>query len=161
VKISLLTPVHNTPAKFLEEMFESVAAQTYEHWELCVVDAGSNRQETIELLRRWETRDERIRIERTEQNLGIAENTNRALKMATGDFVACLDHDDLLAPFALYELAHSAMEFPSGDIFYSDEDRLSERGKRHAPFFKPEWDPELLCASMYIGHLSAFRRRCA
>ena len=158
VKISLLTPVHNTPAVFLEEMFASVAAQTYDNWELCVVDAASDRPETMEVLRRWETRDERIRVERLAENFGIAENTNRALRLATGDFIACLDHDDLLAPFALYELARAANEFPEADILYSDEDRLSAEGKRHAPFFKPEWDPELLCASMYIGHLSAYRR---
>ncbi|HEX8897312.1 MAG TPA: glycosyltransferase, partial [Chthoniobacterales bacterium] len=157
-KISLLTPVHNTPAAFLEEMFASVAAQTYDHWELCVVDAASDLPETIETLRRWAARDERIRVERLTENFGIAENTNRALRLASGDFVACLDHDDVLAPFALYELARAAMEFPEADILYSDEDRLTEKGKRHAPFFKPEWDPELLCAFMYIGHLSAYRR---
>jgi GT2 family glycosyltransferase/glycosyltransferase involved in cell wall biosynthesis len=160
-KISLLTPVYNTPAAFLEAMFDSVASQTYENWELCVVDGGSSDAETIAILERWESRDQRIRIERLGQNLGIAENSNRALQLATGDFVACLDHDDVLAPFALYEVARAAVEFPEADIFYSDEDRLSEKGKRHAPFFKPEWDPELLCASMYIGHLTAYRRSLA
>jgi len=158
IKISLLTPVRNAPATFLEEMFASVVAQTYDNWELCVVDGGSDRAETVETLRRWEARDERIRVERLDENLGIAENSNRALKMATGDFVTCLDHDDVLAPFALFELARAVVEIPDADILYSDEDRLSEKGKRHAPFFKPEWDPELLGASMYIGHLSAYRR---
>ena len=158
IKISLLTPVYNTPARFLEEMFASVLAQTYDNWELCVVNAAWDRPETIEILRRWDSRDERIRVEHLAENLGIAENTNRAVQMATGDFIACLDHDDVLAPFALYELARAANEFPEADILYSDEDRLSAEGKRHAPFFKPEWDPELLSASMYIGHLSAFRR---
>ncbi|MEY2585988.1 MAG: hypothetical protein QOD80_2014 [Verrucomicrobiota bacterium] len=161
VKVSLLTPVHNTPATFLEEMFASVLAQTYDNWQLFVVDAASDRTETIETLRQWEKRDDRIRIERLSENFGIAENTNRALRLATGDFIACLDHDDVLAPFALYELARAAMESPDADIFYSDEDRLSEQGKRHAPFFKPDWDPELLCGSMYIGHLSAYRRSLA
>ncbi len=158
VKISLLTPLHNTPAKFLDEMFASVTAQTYDNWELCVADAASDRAETVETLRRWQTRDERIRVERLPENFGIAENTNRALRRATGDFIACLDHDDVLAPFALYELARAAIESPEADILYSDEDRLSDEGKRHSPFFKPEWDPELLRASMYIGHLSAYRR---
>ena len=161
VRFSLLTPVHNTPAGFLEEMFQSTVAQTYEAWELCVVDAASNREETVETLKRWTGRDNRIRVERLPENFGIAENTNHALRQATGAFVTCLDHDDVLAPFALYELARAAIEFPDADIFYSDEDRLSEKGKRHAPFFKPEWDPELLCASMYIGHLSAYRRSLA
>lgn len=161
VKISLLTPVYNTPANYLEEMFASVAAQTYDNWELCIIDGGSDRPETIETLARWEKSEPRIRIERLEENLGIAENTNRALALATGDLVACLDHDDLLAPFALFELAQAALDAPEADIFYSDEDRLSAEGKRHAPFFKPEWSPELLLASMYIGHLSAYRRSLA
>lgn len=158
VKVSLLTPVHDTPANFLEEMFASVLAQTWENWELCIVDGGSTRPETIETLGRWEGRDQRIRIERLGENLGIAENSNRALRMATGDFVACLDHDDLLAPFALYELARATIKNPEADILYSDEDRLSGDGQRHSPFFKPEWSPELLLNSMYIGHLSAYRR---
>jgi GT2 family glycosyltransferase len=161
VKISLLVPVHNTPANYLEEMFASVAAQTYDNWELCVVDGGSDSPGTIETLKRWESRDDRIRVERLTENLGIAENTNRALRLATGDLIACLDHDDLLAPFALYELARAALEFPEVEIFYSDEDRLSAKRKRHAPFFKPEWSPELLWNSMYIGHLSAYRRSLA
>jgi GT2 family glycosyltransferase/glycosyltransferase involved in cell wall biosynthesis len=161
VKISLLTPVWNPAPAFLEELFESVAAQIYDNWELCVVDAGSNRPETTEILQRWKSRDERIRMERLEQNLGIAENTNRALQMATGDFIACLDHDDVLAPFALYQLARAATEHPDADILFSDEDRLSDKGKRHSPFFKPAWDPELLTAFMYVGHLSAFRRTLA
>jgi GT2 family glycosyltransferase len=158
VKISLLVPVYNTSANYLEEMFASVAAQTYDNWELCAVDGGSDRPETTDILRRWESRDERIRVERLAENLGIAENTNRALQLATGDLLACVDHDDLLAPFALYEVARAAAAFPEADIFYSDEDRYSAEGKRHAPFFKPEWSPELLCASMYIGHLTAYRR---
>lgn len=158
VKISLLTPIHNTPSNFLDEMFASVAAQTYDNWEMCVVDGGSDRAETIETLRQWESREPRIRVQRLAENLGIAENTNRALQAATGDLVACVDHDDLLAPFALYEMARAAFEFPDADIFYSDEDRFSAKGKRHAPFFKPEWSPELLCSSMYIGHLTAYRR---
>jgi O-antigen biosynthesis protein len=160
-KISLLTPVFNTSASFLEEMFASVAAQTYDNWELCVVDAGSDLPETLEVLRRWEGRDPRIRFERLAQNLGIAENTNRALASATGEFVACLDHDDLLAPFALYELARSAAEFPEADVLYSDDDRLGRDRKRHSPFFKPDWSPELLLNFMYIGHLTAYRRSLA
>ncbi|MEY2490179.1 MAG: hypothetical protein QOC70_2121, partial [Verrucomicrobiota bacterium] len=157
VKISLLTPLHNTSADFLDQMFASIAAQTYDDWEMCVVDGGSDRPETIETLRRWEAREPRIRVQRLAENLGIAENTNHALRAATGDLVACVDHDDLLAPFALYEVARAASEFPGADIFYSDEDRWSAEGKRHAPFFKPEWSPELLCSSMYVGHLTAYR----
>jgi GT2 family glycosyltransferase len=160
-RISLLVPVHNTPANYLEELFASIAAQTYDNWEICVVDGGSDSPETLETLRRWQSHDQRILSERLTTNLGIAENTNRALQMATGDLVACVDHDDLLAPFALYELASAAAQFPEVDIFYSDEDRLGADGNRHSPFFKPEWSPALLWNSMYIGHLSAYRRSLA
>jgi len=159
-KISLVVPVWNTPANFLMAMLESVSAQTYDNWELCVVDAASDQSKTLTpaILQEWSARDPRIRLERMQENLGIAENTNRALQLATGDFIACIDHDDLLAPFALFELARSIGAFPDADIFYSDEDRWSEAGERHAPFFKPEWSPELLQAFMYIGHLTAYRR---
>ena len=157
-KISLLVPLYNTPARFLDEMFASVSGQTYDNWELCVVDGGSDQAETLATLQKWVSRESKIHLRRLEQNFGISENTNRALELATGDFVACVDHDDLLAPFALYELARAIGDSPDGDIFYSDEDRWSEEGERHAPYFKPEWSPELLYASMYIGHLTAYRR---
>lgn len=157
-KISLLVPVHNTPARFLEEMFTSISHQTYDQWELCVVDGGSDESETLALLQQWASREARIHLRRLEKNLGISENTNRALELATGDFIACIDHDDLLAPFALYELARAINDFPEGDIFYSDEDRWSGKGKRKAPFFKPEWSPEFLYTTMYVGHLTAYRR---
>ncbi len=157
-KISLLVPVLDTQANFLEEMFSSVAKQTYQNWELCVVDAGSTDARTLQVLDSWVGRDARIRFERLEANLGIAANTNRALTLATGDFIACLDHDDLLAPFALYEIARAISRSPAAEIFYSDEDRWSEKGGRHAPFFKPEWSPELLYSSMYLGHLTAYRK---
>ncbi|HEY2615621.1 MAG TPA: glycosyltransferase, partial [Chthoniobacterales bacterium] len=157
-KISLLVPVYNTAALFLDEMFASVSAQTYDNWELCLVDGGSGESSTLAMLEEWVLREPRIKFERLETNLGIAENTNRALNLATGDFIACLDHDDLLAPFALFELASAIGDFPEAEIFYSDEDRWSEGAERHSPFFKPEWSPELLCSFMYIGHLTAYRR---
>jgi glycosyltransferase involved in cell wall biosynthesis len=157
-KISLLVPLYNTPARFLDEMFASVSAQTYDNWELCIVDGGSDHAETLATLKKWVSRESKIRLRRLEQNFGISENTNHALELVTGDFLACIDHDDLLAPFALYELVRAIGDSPEGDIFYSDEDRWSVEGNRHAPFFKPEWSPELLYASMYIGHLTAYRR---
>jgi GT2 family glycosyltransferase len=157
-KISLLVPVYNTPERFLDQMLASVAAQTYESWELCIVEGGSTEPGTVEVLKKWEVREPRFRIEWLPKNLGIAENTNRALEMARGDFIACIDHDDLLAPFALYELARAINEFPGADIFYSDEDRLDSEQKRRSPFFKPEWSPALLQSSMYLGHLTAYRQ---
>ena len=155
-KISLLVPVHDTPAGFLREMLESVRGQTYPRWELCLIDAGSTSPETVNALKEWS--DRRLRFERLESNLGISENTNRALALASGEFVALLDHDDLLAPFALHEIARGIQENPDVDIFYSDEDRIGRDGRRYSPFFKPEWSPELLYSCMYIGHLTAYRR---
>ena len=160
-KISLLIPLFDPPAEFLNQLFASLVAQTYENWEACVVDAGSKDREMLESLRRWMKTDARIRVQRREENPGISENTNRALRVATGDFVALVDHDDALAPFALYELASAIRRRPAADIFYSDEDRLCESGERARPFFKPEWSPELLYSFMYIGHLSAYRRELA
>jgi GT2 family glycosyltransferase/glycosyltransferase involved in cell wall biosynthesis len=160
-KISLLIPLLDPCAKFLNELFASIVAQTYENWEVCVVDGGSKKRETIESLRRWTKRDARIRVQRFEVNLGISENTNEALRMAIGDFVALVDHDDTLAAFALYELASAIWRRPAADMFYSDEDRLRESGERAKPFFKPEWSPELLYSFMYVGHLSAYRRELA
>ena len=160
-KISLLIPLLDPPAEFLNQLFGSVVAQTYENWEACVVDAGSKNREMLESLRRWMKTDSRICVQRLEENLGISENTNHALRVATGDFVALVDHDDALAPFALYELASAIRRRPTADIFYSDEDRLCESGERARPFFKPEWSPELLYSFMYIGHLSAYRRELA
>ncbi|MDQ3313138.1 MAG: glycosyltransferase [Verrucomicrobiota bacterium] len=157
-KFSLLVPVHDTPGRFLDEMLESIVGQTYDNWELCVVDAGSTKPETRERLAHWEAREPKLRLLRLSGNLGIAENTNRALAAASGEFIACVDHDDVLAPFALYELARAFTDAPGAEIFYSDEDRLGLDGKRHSPFFKPEWSPSLLTSFMYIGHLTAYRR---
>ena len=161
LKISLLIPLFDAPAKFLNELFASIVAQTYDNWQTCVVDGGSKNRETVRLLQQWAKTDARIRVQRLEVNLGISENTNHALRLATGDFVVLVDHDDTLAPFALYELARAIRARPAADIFYSDEDRLLETGKRAKPFFKPEWSPELLYSFMYVGHLSAYRRELA
>ncbi len=156
--ISFLLPVKDPPAKFLDELLSSIAAQSAPNWEVCLVDGGSTLTETLETIKRWSAREPRIRTVRLEENLGISENTNRALEMAAGEFVVCIDHDDLLAPFAVYELTRAILASPEADIFYSDEDRCDLGGRRHSPFFKPEWSPELLLSFMYIGHLTAYRR---
>ncbi len=157
-KISLLLPIHDPPLFFLRELRASLAAQTYDHFEICAVNAASKRNETRECLAEWKKEEPRLRLEVLAENFGIAENTNRALALASGDFVVCIDHDDLLPPFALFELASAIAGNPEGEIFYSDEDRLNTEGKRHSPFFKPEWNPELLLSFMYVGHLTAYRR---
>ncbi len=155
--LSLILPTFNPPPAFLEELIESLAAQTYERFEIGVADGGSD-AETKKRLQSWAENEPRLRLELLPQNRGIAENTNRALALARGEFFACIDQDDLLPPFALYEMARALIAEPAGDIFYSDEDRLTSRGGRQRPFFKPEWNPELLLSYMYLGHLTAYRR---
>src|SRR4029077_4857776 len=93
-KISLLIPVFNTPVKFLDELLESLVAQSYENWEACIIDGGSTEQGIRNALRGWANSEPRIQLERLERNLGVSENTNRALRNATGDFIALVDHDD-------------------------------------------------------------------
>ncbi len=157
-KISLLIPVVDTPPAFLNELLASVVAQTYSNWEACIVDGGSRRRGTIAALNRWRKKDARFRVERLARNMGISENSNRALQMATGDFIALVDHDDRIASFAMYELVFAIRRHAEAEVFYSDEDRLMPSGARAKPFFKPEWSPELLYSFMYIGHLTAYRR---
>ena len=157
-KISLLLPIFDPLLKFLDELLASIQGQTYNNWEACLVDGGSQSTKTAAMLKRWEKNDSRVRLERLPKNLGVAENTNRALRMSTGDFVALVDHDDLVPPFALFELARAIRQHPAADLFYSDEDRLRE-GRRVLPFFKPEWSPDLLYSFMYLGHLTVYRRQ--
>lgn len=157
-KFSLLLPIYNTPVRFLDELLDSLGAQTYQSFEICAVDGGSTDAATIAALQKWSAQEPRFLLQALPENLGIAENTNRALAAATGDLLICIDHDDRLPPFALFEMARASAHHPAAELFYSDEDRLSAEGKRHSPFFKPEWNPEYLLSSMYLGHLTAYRR---
>ncbi|MEO6727116.1 MAG: glycosyltransferase, partial [Blastocatellia bacterium] len=156
--VSILTPVYRTPLPVLRMAIESVLRQSYDNWELCLVDGGSGQAELQSLLEDYASRDGRIRVRHLIQNLGIAENTNEALRMAAGDFIALLDHDDELAPHALFEYVARLNYDQAIDVFYSDEDKLDEQGKRCHPFFKPDWSPEYFRGVMYVGHLLCFRR---
>jgi glycosyltransferase involved in cell wall biosynthesis len=156
--ISLLTPTYNTPPGFLREMIESVRRQTYPHWQLCLADGGSTAPGVRELLREYADRDSRIRVRFLDDNRGIVGNTNAALELATGELIGLLDHDDTLAPFALYEMAAAAEANPDADFFYSDEDKLDPAGRRCEPFFKPDWSPETLLTCNYICHFTVLSR---
>ncbi len=155
---SILTPVYNTPPAILEALIESVLAQTYDRWELCLVDGGSTDFETRRVLDDWASRESRVRVEMLETNRGISGNTNVALKMARGDFVALLDHDDLLAPFAFFEVARRLEADPDLDFLYSDKDMINEDGtRRFGPLFKPAWSPEIMLNANYLTHLNIMR----
>lgn len=155
--ISIVTPVCHPPLAFLRELVDSLRAQTYPHWEWCVADGGSG-SAVQALLRQAAEQDPRIRLRFLSANRGIAGNTNAALEWATGDFVAFVDHDDVLAPFALHEVAAAVNAHPEADVLYSDEDKLDPYGRRVEPAFKPDWSPETLLARNYMCHLVVIRR---
>ncbi len=157
--ISIITPVYNPPPAALRDTIESVLAQTYPHWELWLIDGKSTLSEVRELLEEVEKKDQRIHVVFLEENLGISGNTNEGLKRAQGDFVAFLDHDDLLAPNMLYEVVDALNQDPHTDIVYFDEDKISADGQvRKDPWFKPRaWSPDLLLSVNYLMH-SVFRR---
>ncbi len=154
---SVVVPVYNPPAAFLEAMLASVAAQTYPHWQLCLADASSA-PHVRPILEQFAAADPRAKVKFLESNLGIAGNSNAALELADGEFVCLLDHDDTLAPFALHELAEVVNADPAADFLYSDEDKLDPQGHRVDPHFKPDWSPETLRSRNYICHLTCLRR---
>ncbi len=160
VTFSLVVPLYNTPARFLREMLESVQAQTYGNWELCLADGSDTRYTEAErICREAAERDARIRYVRLEKNRGISGNTNAALEMAAGEYIGLLDHDDLLHPAALFELMR-AIERTGADFLYTDEAVFqSPRVKALLSLhFKPTFSPDLLRGNNYICHFTAFKR---
>lgn len=158
--ISIITPVFNPPPAVLRDTLRSVLAQTYSHWELCLADGNSQAPGMKQTLAEFAGRDSRIRVAYLDANAGISGNSNAALDMAQGEFVAFLDHDDTLNPDALYEVVRLLNANPDVDIIYVDEDKLSADGRlRDSPFFKPHsWSPEMLLSVNYLMH-SIVRRR--
>ena len=159
--LSVLLPVHNTPEAFLRDCVESVRRQRHRKWELCVVDDGSEAPQVRRLLETTAVGDPRIRLRRRDTNGGIAVATNDALAMAEGDYVLLLDHDDVLRPHALAELAAALAEHPEWDAVFSDEDKITADGRRVIPFFKPDYSPEFLLGAMYVGHILVVRTAIA
>jgi GT2 family glycosyltransferase len=155
---SILTPIYNTPAPWLREALASVCNQVYQEWELCLADDGSTRQETLDVLEEFRGRDpRRIKYARLPGNSGIAVASNTAARLATGTFLALLDHDDVLTPDALLEMALRLEQTPEADLLYSDEDKLTKAGELVQPFYKPDFSPELLLAHNYLCHFSVIR----
>ena len=154
-KISIVVPMYNTDENFFLELLNSVFEQTYTNWQLCLADGNEKQNETI-----WEvcSRCSKIKYCFLEENKGISENTNQALAMADGDFIAFLDHDDVLAPFALYEIVKAINENPDAEFLYSDEDKITEKSERFSPYFKPDFSPETLECNNYITHFVALQK---
>ncbi|MCI8854514.1 MAG: glycosyltransferase [Lachnospiraceae bacterium] len=160
-RISILVPAYETPCEFLRQLVDSVCAQTYENWELCIAD-GSQSSQVEDTLSVYLERDSRIRYQRLGQNQGISANTNAALAMADGEYIGLLDHDDLLFPQTLYEVVRALEANPGARAVYTDEDKISFDQTRHfQPHFKPDFNLELLRSNNYICHFFVVERKLA
>lgn len=160
-KISILIPVYNVLDRHLIPCIESVLNQVYTNWELCLADDCSSWKSVKETLAKYED-NEKIKIVYRTENGHISRCTNSALEIATGEFVAFMDCDDVLRPNALYEVVKKLNENPKLDFIYSDEDKIDDDGfNRHMPHFKPDWSPDTLMSHMYTCHFGVYRRSIA
>jgi GT2 family glycosyltransferase len=155
--ISLILPVFNPKAEHLRSAIQSVRAQLYPHWQLCVVDDASTARHVRPTLNRLAKNDSRIQVHFREENGGIAAASNQALGLTKGEYIALLDHDDALAPAALYFVAHEINQHPEAELIYSDEDKLDVLGRRTNPHFKSDWNAPLFLAQNYFSHLGVFK----
>ena len=157
-KISVIMPAFATPEPLIRAAIASVQAQLYPHWELCIADDGSPGGALWRILEDCARHDARIRVVRRPENGKITAATNSALALASGDFVAFMDHDDLLTEHALYHVAATLEQHPDTDLIYSDEDKIDERGRRSQPYFKTAWNAELMLGQNMVNHLAIYRR---
>lgn len=149
---SILVPVYNTPIPYLREMLDSVRNQTYQKWQLCIANANPENEEVARILNQYIEIDKRIQVVNVPENLGIAQNTNKALSIAKGDYIGLLDHDDMLATDALFEAAKTVND-ENADVIYTDEDKITMSGEKHfQPNFKPEFNLDMLRSNNYICH---------
>lgn len=155
---SVIMPVYNTPEPLLREALDSVIAQAYPHWEMCIADDCSPSPHVRRVLDEYAARDQRIKIVYREANGHISEASNSALSIATGDWYALMDHDDLLPPHALYCMAHAIVHNPSVKLLYSDEDKINQAGQREGAYFKSDFNLELFRSQNMISHLGVYHR---
>ncbi len=163
IKFSIIVPLYNTPLNFLDDLVKSVMAQTYSNWQLCFADGSNNVKVSDHIKKHLEdgSYQGRITYRHLTDNGGIADNTNEALKMAIGEYVVLLDHDDMLSPDALYELMVQ-IEENDAEVIYSDEDKIDISGKeRFEPYFKSDFNIDLLCSNNYICHVFCVKRDIA
>lgn len=158
-KISIILPVYNTNPEYLTACIDSVIGQSYVNWELCIVDDASSSHTTLDVLKKYKkSTDPRIKITHSKKNGHISVASNLAIEKASGEFIALLDHDDVLWPNALFEVVKLLQDHPDADFIYSDEDKIEADGYVHYnPYFKPDWSPHLLECINYITHFSVLR----
>jgi glycosyltransferase involved in cell wall biosynthesis/SAM-dependent methyltransferase len=157
-KISVAVPVYNVEEKWLDACVSSLQNQYYENWELCLADDASPSASIKPLLKKYADADDRIKVIYREENGHISEATNSALTIATGDYIGFMDNDDELAPQALYEVVKALNEDPTIDFIYTDEDKVTESGKKFNAFYKSKWNPELILNHNYITHFVVVKR---
>lgn len=156
-KISIITPVYNTNPTFLKKAIDSVKNQYYTNWQLCICDDSSTKKEVHGILKDESNKNEKILVKFSDKNEGIAATRNKAIELANGEFSLLLDHDDELARNALLEIVKTINKNPDVDFIYSDEDKLIPNGEHMAPFFKPDWSPDLFLCGNYTIHVSVLR----
>lgn len=157
--ISIIIPVYNVDKKYLQECLDSVLNQSYKNYEICIADDCSTNLETIETLKEYEKKYKQIKIIYRKENGHIVEASNSALSLATGEFVALLDNDDIIERDALYEVVKLINEDKNIDMIYTDEDKLDLNGNRCEPHFKPDWSPDTLMSLNYICHFAVLRKK--
>ena len=155
-KISIIVPMYNTKERYLKELIDSIINQTYKNWELCLSDGSDEKKDYVE---RLVNADERIKYKFLNANKGISENSNEALKLATGDYIALLDHDDILPAFSLFEVVKTINTDKEAEFIYTDEDKLlEEKENRMGPHFKQDYAPDTFMSYNYICHFSIFKK---
>lgn len=156
-KIAVLMPVYNPDKACLVNAIESVLAQAYANFELCIADDASTASHVHNVLQSYMDKDQRVKVIFREQNGHISAASNSALSLVEADYVALMDHDDLLTPDALYWVAKTIQQNPEVQLIYSDEDKMDLQGDRFAPYFKPDWNPELFLSHNFICHLGVYK----
>jgi O-antigen biosynthesis protein len=156
--ISVVMPVYNPSPEYFDEAIRSVTTQIYPHWELCVADDASTCPVIRQIIERHVDQDSRIKVVYRETNGHICRATNSALELAKGEFVAFLDHDDIIPAHALYRIVAELEKHPDTDILYSDSDLLNDSGERHNPYFKPDFSLELMLGHNLVSHFGVYRR---
>ncbi len=156
-KIAILMPVYNPDKSCLVNAIESVLTQVYTNFELCIADDASSESYVHDVLKSYADKDSRIKVKFRDKNGHISVASNSALELVEADYVALMDHDDLLTPDALYWMVKTIYQYPDVQLIYSDEDKMDLQGKRFAPYFKPDWNPELFLSHNFICHLGVYK----
>jgi glycosyltransferase involved in cell wall biosynthesis len=156
--ISIVMPTYNTDEKLLRAAIDSVLQQIYPNWELCIADDASTKGHVRRILEEYAERDKRIKLKFRSENGHISAASNTALEIVNGEFVAFLDHDDMLNRHALFWVAKDILDYPDAMLWYSDEDKINKKGSRFNPYFKSDWNPDLFLSHNLITHLAVYRK---